>query len=218
MHSGPNGLLRWLSEGAFALLAPERVVQAPFLTLVENEDSASAKTELTGSTLCVPPSGLPIASSNEIARTLGQLRIPYIQNVPLDLLVRVLQDEEDSVAGFRRVLYRALEDVRDAPNPHDAQHVLKKLQREQIDDELRLLHEACERITRRNSLARIGAYVGTGGLTIGALLGLDAAAIVCGVSGVTGAAITEAFRYFEDCRMLRQSPLYLVWRLGTDPG
>ncbi|MDZ4756399.1 MAG: hypothetical protein SGJ11_18145 [Phycisphaerae bacterium] len=94
------------------LMRAGRLAFAPFVSspAADGPDSESVlKSALLDSSLLSPSKAA--RSSLALSDPLLTLDVPYLENISLSTLAKVLDDEGDSVATFRRKLQRALEDV-----------------------------------------------------------------------------------------------------------
>ncbi len=139
-----------------------------------------------------------------------RLEIPFLENIPLPLLAKVLEDEAESLTAFRRKLDRAIED---ASNAKDTTEAAKQLKRDLLEDELEKVRHTCNRLARMNSIARSGAYVASTALTIAAVHGLALPSVIAGCSAPIAAAIKALWDSHETKRETRRSPAYFVWRI-----
>ena len=143
-----------------------------------------------------------------------ELEFPYLEDVPLNILSEVLDDEGESISAFRREIRRAIEDVNSAKDTAEIAKRVVTLKRDVLEDELEKVRRVLDRVSRMNSIARIGAYVGVGSLTVAAFYGLSAAGAITGGAGVAAATLSSLWRNYEDAREIHRSPMHFVWRIG----
>jgi len=202
-----------LLEEARTLLTSGRALFAPFVQAtpgLKAVDEPVLKGSLLDATFATPSGAIRTASGS--VHPITDIQLPCLENVPLAILGQILEDERESIAAFRRQLDRVIEDVETSADPAEAARCIRQSRRD-LEDELHRVRETYERICRMNALTRIGAYVGTGGLSIAALLGLDPPSAVCGASGIATATTAELYRNCEEKRALRKSPMYFAWKL-----
>lgn len=200
------------------VLLSGRAAPSPFLRLPAKE-SAVAEGSLKARTVDgIHLSEGDLSISETKFEVLASLPIPYLAGVDLPTLVKVLNDEVDSVSSMRTELHRVLEDIVDIEDLNEARERVQKLKRDIMEDELKRVREACERLSQMNSLARIGAYVATGALTVGATLGLSPSSLVVGSTGAAMATINALYRNYQEKRGVRRSPMYFAWRFGAASG
>ena len=199
-----------LLEDAERMMRSGRVVYAPFLSLPDAADDVTEgvlKAELMRGNLAVL--GGPISTNDLVL----DLQVPYLENVPLNVLSQVLDDEGESVTAFRREIRRAIEDVERAKDRSDAEKRITQLTRDLFEDELDKVRRTCERVARMNAIARIGAYVSVGSLAVAAHFGLAPASAITGGAGVAAATLSALWRNHEDTHDVRRSPMHFVWHL-----
>ena len=203
-----------LLEEAERLMRHGRLAYTPFISLpVSSDDIAEGALKAKVIKAHFGLFGGPIktkAASNVVL----DLNFPYLDEVPLDILSRVLDDEGGSLMAFRRELRRAIEDIDRAKDDADIAVRVTKLKREVLEDELEKVRRVLDRVSRMNSIARIGAYVGVGALTAAAFFGLSAASAITGGAGLAAATLSALWRNYEEAREARQSPMHFVWRIG----
>ena len=198
------------------LLEDGQVVFAPFVKTGSDADllcEGALKAGLMDASLVLD--GTTLRTSSGSIHPLTQLEIPYLDGIPLPLLSRIIRDEHESIAKFRLALNRAIEDIEETSDAGDAARVVKRLQRDLLEDELNKVRQVYERVSRMNAVARVGAYVSTAALSVAAVLGLAPPSIVCGAAGVATATFAQLYKSFEDKRELRKSPMHFVWRIES---
>lgn len=203
-----------LLEDAEHLMRKGRLAYAPFLSLpnsLEDVSEGALKAEVIRSGLAVWGGPVKTKTASDVVL---ELQVPYLENVPLSILSKILDDESESIAAFRRELRRAIEDIESAEDRADVERRITKLKRDVLEDELEKVRLICNRIARMNSIARIGAYVGVGSLAVAAFYGLSAAGAITGTAGVAAAALSTLWRNYEETRDKRRSPMHFVWCLG----
>lgn len=202
-----------LLEEARPLLTSGRALFAPFVQTTPGltaVDEPVLKGSLLDATFATPTGRIRTASGS--VHPITEIELPFLENVPLPVLGSILEDERESIAAFRRQLDRLIENLEASADPGEAARYLRQSKRS-LEDEIRRVRERYEQICRMNALTRIGAYVGTGALSVAALLGLDPPSAVCGASGIATATAAELYRNYEEKRALRSSPMYFAWKL-----
>jgi hypothetical protein len=133
---------------------------------------------------------------------------------PLDLLMRVLQDEGESLTVFRRIVDLALEDTSALADPGAIEKEMRRLKRDLFEDELDRVRRVCEKISRMEVFTTIGACVASVALSVAGVMGVAVPALV--LAGATGlrTTIAEMVKLYEEEREIRQSPVYWTWAIG----
>lgn len=214
VHAGVPPLYDWLQAEAKHLLLSGHPVWAPFVFTAPNPstvDEGVMKASLLQSTFVL--NGSKFTTTTGDIHPLMDIEVPYLENVPLPLLAKILKDEAESLCSFRREVDRAFEDIADSSDPAEAHRRIVRFRRELLEDELDRVKQTCERLRRMNTLSRIGAYVGTTAISIAGVIGLDPPSAICGAAGVATATVAELYRNYEEKRGLRRSPMHFVWRL-----
>lgn len=208
-----------LLDEAKSLLSEGQVVFAPFIRTKRDSSSVDEgvlKAGLFGGVLTVQNS--EILNETGILHPLTELTIPYLEKVPLPLLSKVLEDEGESLKKFRMHMNRALEDIEDSTEPDDAKRIIKRFKRDILEDELDRVRQVLGKVSRMNSMIRIGAYVGTAALSIAGILGLNLPGIVFGASGIATLTLAELYKNYEEKRGVLNSPMHFVWRIESKNG
>lgn len=214
-----------LLEDLQVMLESGRICYTPFIHLSIDEDGigeaclkARAIDAILASDCSIVSNTMDHKSARIPAHLLTEIKIPYLEGVSLTLLAQILEDETDSLDTFRTELNRAFEDLEHSDDPDEARRRLTELKRDILEDELDKVRQVCDRLSRMNSLTRIGAYVATGALTVAGLLGLTPPSLVCGSTGAAMATINSLYRNYEEKRNIRRSPMYFAWRLEQAAG
>lgn len=201
--------MKALLNNGSAVFAPyvRTSAKAPFV------DEAVLKAGLFGGILAIQDAEVRIQTGN--LHPMTRLEIPYLEDVPLAVLSEILKDEGESLGSFRKQLWRAIEDMRIAKDPSEAQRVATRFKREILEDELERVRQSLERVAKMNAVARIGAYVGTATLVVGGILGLGVPSVMVGASGVATVTLAALYKNYLEKRQLQRSPMHLVWRLKS---
>jgi hypothetical protein len=203
-----------LLEDAEALLRKGRLAYTPFLSLPASSGDVAEgalKAEVVGARLGVFGGPVTTKAASDLVL---DLEFPYLEDVPLDILSQVLDDEGESISAFRREIRRAIEDIDAAKDSAEIAKRVAKLKRDVLEDELEKVRRVLDRVSRMNSIARIGAYVGIGSLSVAAFYGLSAASAITGGAGLAAATLNSLWRNYEDAREVKRSPMHFVWRIG----
>jgi len=202
-----------LLEETEHLMRKGRLLYAPFLSLPDSSADVAEgalKAEVMNGSLAIFGGPVKTKTASDV---ILDLQVPYLENIPLKTLSEILDDEGESIAAFRRELFRAIEDVDGSKDRLDIQNRITKLKRDVLEDELDKVRRVCERITRVNAVARIGGYVAFGSVTVAALYGLNVPSIITGAAGAAATTLTALWRNYEETRDIRRSPMHFVWRL-----
>jgi hypothetical protein len=139
--------------------------------------------------------------------------MPYLEDLPLSTLAKVIDDEGESIRSFRRQFDRLMEDIQDSKDEADADKRVTKFKREVLEDEIDKVRHALSRVSRMNSVTRAGAYLGVTALTVAVFNGLSVPSLITGLSGTAAAAVTAWYRSYLEARDACRSPAHVLWRL-----
>ncbi|MGD1277495.1 MAG: hypothetical protein ABR964_09745 [Tepidisphaeraceae bacterium] len=203
-----------LLADAARLMSKGRVVYAPF-ALAGAGNGPQGESLLKASML-----GSALASSEPSTQSLAQLErvllkfdMPYLEDLPLSTLAKVIDDEGESIRSFRRQFDRLMEDIQDSKDEADADKRVTKFKREVLEDEIDKVRHALSRVSRMNSVTRAGAYLGVTALTVAVFNGLSVPSLITGLSGTAAAAVTAWYRSYLEARDACRSPAHVLWRL-----
>ncbi|MCP4748099.1 MAG: hypothetical protein GY874_18480 [Desulfobacteraceae bacterium] len=208
-----------LLEETKTFLRKGQVVFAPFIRTTRDAsfiDEGVLKAGLFSGVLTVQDSA--IHNQTGILHPLTDLEIPYLEQVPLSLLAKVLEDEGESLVSFRKFINRALVDIENLSEPAEAQHIITRLKRDLLEDELDRVRQILDRVSRMKAMTRIGVYVGTAALSIAGLKGLSLPGIVIGAGTIATVTLSELYKNYEEKRKVRHSPMHFVWRIESKIG
>jgi len=206
-------------EETKTLLSNGQLVFAPFVRLTKGSpfiDEGVLKAGLFHAVLTVQDSLIRNQTGN--LHPLAQLEIPYLEQVPLSLLAKILEDEGESLTAFRRHIDRAMEDIKDSTGPVEAERTITRFKRDLLEDELERVRQVLGKVSRMNALTRIGAYVSTAVLSLGGIMGLELPGIVVGAGSIATVTLAELYKNYEVKRNVRHSPMYFIWRIESKLG
>jgi len=210
-----EGTYRWLLTHGRELLLSGSLVFTPFVRVTQDTgeaDEALMKSHLVGAALATPDPRVELARGD--LHPITTLSVPYIDNIPLPLLSKVLADEKDSLQAFRRAMDHLIEDLEIAGDPVSVQSELRRFKREVLEDELARLEETCRRITRMRALSSAGAVVTTGAISLAAAFGMAVPEVIMGAAGGLTTTLAELWQTFEEKRQVRASPVHWLWKLS----
>jgi hypothetical protein len=210
---------RWLSEQARELMISGSLAFVPFVRVtpeVGAADEALMKSGALGAAFAT--AGHEVHLQRGGLHLVTTLEVPYIDNIPLPLLSRVLADERDSLGVFRRAMDRAMEDIEATSDPTAVRSELKRIKRDLLEDELDRLEDTCRRITRMRTLSAAGAVVTTGAISLATAFGMAIPQVIMGAAGGLTVTLAGLWQTFEEKRQVRKSPMYWLWKLGRRAG
>jgi hypothetical protein len=212
----PDGLYDWLFGEARQLLQQGRIAFAPFVRAGEEMSvEPILKAELLGGTLIVDGR---LHLANARIHPLEDVKVPYLDQAPLPLLAKIIEDEAESLRAFRKVVDRCIEDISTLTEPHEIDRELKRLKRDLVEDEMSKVETVCRKALRMRVIASSGASLATGALT---MAGIEGLAIPSMITAGAAAGITIANQFwqaYEEKRNARRNPMYFAWRLKTKLG
>lgn len=141
------------------------------------------------------------------SRELLDISVPYIQNIPIPLLIKILDDNQDEVIRFRSALKRL---VVEAINKGSDVEEIKNDLLEPAVSKLNLTFKRIKRQHRR----KITFSVGTIGLSFIALIP-DLSQLVATLG--LGRGVSDMFRSEEDFQneqeRMKEDDLYFLWKI-----
>lgn len=138
--------------------------------------------------------------------------MPYLEDISFEQLARVLEDEEDMLAGFRRDVREMLTEVRS--DPSKTPDILNDIIRPATDK----VERRFKSIAAIHGLKVAGVTVGAATLSLVALTTAGIGASIASVLGASGVGIIakEVGDYLKEKADVREMPYYLLWRLGRE--
>ena len=205
----------WLTKDARSLLLDGHIVFAPFARSTPGSESLGErlhKARISFTRLTINDEKLVLPSGQ--IHPLAQLKLPYLENVPLDLLAKALRDESESLREFRRVVDRAIEDITMLENPSEIEKEMTRLKRDLLEDELDRVAKLCKRLSRMKSFSAVSAVLTT--TTIAALGAMNVAlpALVLPISGGLTMSLRDLYQNYEQQKEIKTSPMHFLWKLG----
>jgi hypothetical protein len=146
---------------------------------------------------------------------LKNINIPYIENVPIELLSEIIKDEGQALKSFRKQFSRTMEDLQVLDNVDDINRELKYIKRNLFEDELDKVEQLCKKMTKMKTLSSIGAVVTTGVIGLSAYLGLDISGILMAGGGTGLTTANELYKLQNEKQELINSPMYLLWKIKS---
>lgn len=150
----------------------------------------------------------PVTYANE--RELFDLSVPYISNVPIDDLAKILEDNSDLLATFRNQVNELVKNAMlDGKTVHQMKQDLVRPQIEAISRSFRKIQNQ-----HRYKLLRAVLTFAGAALVAPYTAALTAAIAVMGGIGVsTLDLITNEAEFQKEVADLKEQPLYLMWRM-----
>lgn len=145
---------------------------------------------------------------------LAPIAIPFLDGVPLDVLMKVIDDEKDALQDMRLALRQLLNAL---PKEQGAAEAM-------VADSIRPAVSRVERrfrtVTRSHGLRVAGATVGTAALGLVPLTGNSTAAALSTVFGGAGLTVlaNEVAELIKARADAREMPYYFLWRLSRRAG
>lgn len=146
---------------------------------------------------------------------LENIAIPYIENVSIQTLSKIIKDEGESLASFRNKFQRVIEDIQDQEDSEKIKREMKHLKRDLFEDELEEVEKLCKKVIKMKTLSSVGAVVTTGIISVSAYFGLDIASIIM-AAGTTGyATANELYNHYLVTQELKKNPMYFIWKIKS---
>lgn len=150
---------------------------------------------------------------------LFEMALPFISDISLRDLHRVLEQHDDTLASFRAAVANAfIQYVGDATGKEslkDLERVGLKVRRDIIEPELEMLTRTLKRVVESRAIRLAGATLGTVsmGLTAAAVQPLSAVLQAIVGSGGLGLIAREYAEYRAELNALKDNPWYFAWSL-----
>lgn len=205
----------WLLGEAKQLLFDGHLIFAPFVRSTPGIESIGErihKAKLSFSRLTIQDDKILLPSGK--LHPLALLDVPYIENIPLELLAKALKDESESLSAFRKIVDRSIEDITKLEDPIEIDKEITRIKRDLIEDELNQVNKLCQRLTRMKSFSAVSAVIATTSITAVAAMNVGLPALVLAGSTAITAKIAEYIHIYEQQKEIKNSPMHFLWKLG----
>lgn len=145
--------------------------------------------------------------------TLLKFELPYLDNLPIDLLVKIKRDEFDAFTNFRLALKAAVSEcIKFDVHSESIDHLSKHIYSTYIEPELVDINKKLIQTSKMKSIRRFGAGIKLISLSFNALLGNPIGLLIDSLSlGHTG--IEEIFLKNQEKQSNKKNELFLLWKL-----
>jgi hypothetical protein len=141
-----------------------------------------------------------------------RLRLPVLDGIEPELLLRVRQDEQDAFESFRTKLRLAAKERLERSEDPDAEKIALELRSDIINPALNDIERRLKAATKLMQ-HKAGLNIGLGSLiTTCGLLAANPVITGAGVAAMVGLNITAANKYLDEQRDIALSDMYFLWR------
>jgi hypothetical protein len=139
--------------------------------------------------------------------------LPYLDQIPLDVLVKLKNDEEEAFRSFRVALKNAVQEcLKFDVQSETIENLAKHIHKTYIEPEVEGIKKKLDGISKMKSIRRSGAAIRFLSLTFNALLGNVFGVLIDSLSiGHTG--IEEFVKIKEEKSSKKRNEMYLLWKL-----
>ena len=204
----PQGVLDWVVSEASAPFLKGNIFVAPAdligVNAADHVPGVSRLSDVTGGTSLLADLG--------VARTLLDLELPYVDNLPLRKLYKFLDDYESELEAFRAAA-RKLVLATHTPDAPVAEAVA------QLKTEVAILARSAKYQTLQQRVTKVGGVLATFSASLAVLLkgSPDTALPMIGAAGLGAAfmALLDLWRQATAAgQRLAESPYFVLWKLG----
>ena len=208
-------IYEWLLKDGRSLLIDGNFVFTPFIRKTpndENLDEGLHKSRLLNSSLITTHDDIKI-SKGEL-NILSELEIPYLENIPMELLIKAKNDYGESLSEFQREVNKKIEELIETNDPEIIKKDMKHLKRDLFEEEFNIVNKLCNKLLRKKVFSSLGAVLTTTSVTIAGVLGLGLPGIIlAGTCGLT-TSLKQLFETYELNKEMKSNPMYWVWKLS----
>jgi len=213
----PELTYRWIFEEARPLIEAGRVLYAPFLTPPTGKrgpDLQNPATVAAYQALGAAPSATPDHCSFNAStlRVLFHLDLPYVENIPIDILTKLLGDEAEELGRFRQAVLAACAEAAKFTNTSELESATSEIQRDIIDGGIAELSKAARKMEKRRWFRAAGCTIASVALEVVTLL---TGIILPGVS-LAPSFVEWAWHAIEQGAFEKHS-MHFLWRLRNHP-
>jgi len=150
--------------------------------------------------------------------TLLKFDLPYLDNLPIDVLVKIKQDETEAFTKFRSALKCAIQEcMKFDIQKESIEHLSKHVYTTYIEPELNNVKQSLTATSKMKTIRRSGAGIKVLSLAFNALLGNPIGVLIDSLSlGHTG--IEEIFHHKQEQQADKRNEMYLLWKLKQQAG
>jgi len=153
--------------------------------------------------------GQPTLTTGQLAL---QLKLPVLQRISVEDLMRIRSDEGEAFRRFRNSLRKRLGAVRHTGDRGGAEAMMRDIERELLDEEIPEVDRAVARLRQEKF---VDVVVGTASLAAVVLAGDPSLASVM-AAGATAAGLVQTVR--RSVHEVRKHPAYFLWRMQRRAG
>jgi len=139
--------------------------------------------------------------------------LPNLTNVPVDVILRLREDEAESFARFHHAIGDLLTRSRNSFSESAFLDMLRE-----VDYEVRLYREKMETLANSRQLSSYEAFVSVTAVGLCAAVPSPVGEALSAILGTysTRKYVGDLFAYAKDAKRLKESDFYVPWRLGTE--
>jgi hypothetical protein len=210
----PKDAALGLSDDQVKVVVVKRVFENFLAYLASDVRAAQKYNTPLGSAIPFHQTLLRMATPPSVADVAMRVRLPVLEGLSPDVLLRIRSDEHQYFDRFKTQLRLAIQERLQAADSDDPEKVAKEIQRDLIQPELNAIQQrltAAEKVVVKKS--GLGIFMGALATTCGLLA--SAAPPIALLAGVTAAvAITgnAASKYVDEKSEVGLSGMYFAWR------
>lgn len=203
-----------LSDDEIKVVAVKKVFENFLAYLASDVRAAQIYDAPLGSAIPFHQQLLRTANSPTVAEVAMRMRLPVLEGIAPDVLLRIREDEHEYFDRFRTQLRLAIQERLKAAESEDPERVANEIQRDVIEPELNAIRDrlgATEKIVAKKST--VGVFMGALATTCGLLAGAPPpVALAAGVTAAVTLVGSAASKYLDDKTEVSLKGMYFLWR------
>jgi hypothetical protein len=210
----PKNAKKDLSEGEIKVAAVKQVFKEFLAYLASDVRAARMYETPLGAAIPFHQTMLGTANSPTVADVAMRVRLPVLEGLAPEVLLRNREDEREYFDRFRIQLRLAIQERLELSKAKDPDRIAKEIQRDLIEPELHTIRArlaAAERIVAKKSA--VGVFMGALATTCGLLAGAaPPVALVAGVAAAVAVTGNAASKYLDEKTEIGFNGMYFAWR------
>ena len=219
----PEAIYGWLFEEARDLVLAERTVYAPFLNGIGFQKVSDPDHDVRRATSSILKANVVAQSqdtwlSPKTVHAVLALDIPYLSDIPLPVLSKLMEDESEAITYCRNAILAACDELKGSIGSETLTSEIQRIQRNIVDEGVQRILAKCRSIEKRRWFRVAGCSVATLGAEIAAVAAGSIPGAITAAGGALAALFYELEKETEEDHSLSQYPMYIVLRAKEQVG
>lgn len=201
----------------------ERTVYAPFLNGISFPKDPSPDQGIRTAISNILKTNIVAQSHDtwltpETIHAVLSLDIPYLSNIPLPVLSKLMEDESEAITYCRNAILAACDELKGSIGSEVLASEIQRIQRNIVDEGVQRILSKYRSIEKRRWFRSAGCAVATLGAEIAAVAAGSIPGAITAAGGALAALIYELEKETKEDHSLSQDPMYIVLRAKEEVG